>query len=73
MSTANITARRPTTVEVVESYLLDHLEGAWPDLRETAPAPVAEPPPVLTSGLATSAGTSAGISIRTMMGSSSPM
>ena len=49
MSTANITARRPTTVEVVESYLLDHLEGAWPELRETAPAPVAEPPPVLSA------------------------
>lgn len=46
MSTHNPTARRPTTVEVVESYLLDHLEGAWSDAEsviETAAAPVSAP------------------------------
>ena len=46
MSTASMNTRRPTTVEVVESYLLEHLEGAWPAASEASPEArlVAAPP-----------------------------
>lgn len=52
MSTHTTNARRLSTVEVVESYLLDHLEGAWPDATPTAYVPsVAAAPAVVDEAL----------------------
>ena len=52
MSTLNTNLRRSTTVEVVESYLLDHLEGAWPDATPTPDTrPVALTPEAVEEAL----------------------